>query len=115
MLYTKAMNKGDTRRINGDNWMVVDVAPAPELAEMAAVILQDDGYPTLTRGADIFDDGLKALGAQYRGLTYVLVPEAQGEAALALLAEAIEDFEGEDLEQFMREQGALPSEDADCS
>lgn len=90
--------KGDVLLINGSNWMVVDVAPAPELAEMVAVILEEEGFPVMVKGHDALTDALSPLGVSSLSTTLVLVPEDRGEAALALIAETVTDYEGEELE-----------------
>ena len=93
--------KGQQLLINGDRWTVVDVAPAAELAEMVAVILEEEGFAVYTRGASTFSsDVLSHLGMTTPGATYVLVPEADAERALALIAETVTDYEGEDLEDL---------------
>ena len=94
--------KGKALLINGDRWTVVDVAPATELAEMVAVLLEEEGFAVLTRGANaLTSDVLTHMGAHAQGTTYVLVPEADAEAALALIAETVTDYEGEDLEALL--------------
>ena len=42
--------KGENRLINGDNWTIVDVAPAEPLAEMVAALLEDAGFVVIVRG-----------------------------------------------------------------
>jgi hypothetical protein len=75
--------KNKTMTINGDKWTVVDVAPAEPLAEMVAVMLEQEGFPVIVRGTDVFSH----LGASEVGATYVLVPESDAERAVQLLAE----------------------------
>ena len=89
--------KGDKVTLHGDTWVVVDVAPLPELADMVAVILKEEGYVVEVKGPDFIADVFHALGAQTPGLTMVLVPETQAEAALALIAESIRDYDDEEL------------------
>jgi Putative prokaryotic signal transducing protein len=93
--------KNETMLINGDKWTVVDVAPAAPLAEMVAVILEQEGFPVIVRGTDVFSH----LGASEMGATYVLVPEKDAERALQLIADTVTDFEGEDAEKMMEEMG----------
>lgn len=93
--------KGKTVRLNGDLWTVVDVAPAEPLAEMVAGILEEEGFVVVVRGAARLSDVLTHLGGVSGETTLVLVPEAQAEAALALIAETVTDFEGDELEQFL--------------
>ena len=100
------MQKGESIRYNGDMWMVVDVAPAHELAEMVAVMLEEEGYIVQLHGGGPLNDALSSLGANSFGYAYVLVPEAQGPDALAFISENVEDFEGEDA-QVLLEQMAL--------
>ncbi|ADI15507.1 hypothetical protein [Truepera radiovictrix] len=95
--------KGETVRLNGDLWTVVDVAPAEPLAEMVATILEEEGFVVLVRGAAPFADVLSSLGGVSGETTLVLVPEAQAEAALALIAETVTDYEGEELEALLAE------------
>lgn len=104
--------KGDVLLINGSNWMVVDVAPAPELAEMVAVILDEEGFPVMVKGHDALTDALSSLGVASLGTTLVLVPESRGEAALKLIAETVTDYEGEDIDAVL-EQLALEASDSE--
>ena len=90
--------KGTTITLNGDPWTVVDVAPAAPLAEMVAALLEDEGFVAMVRGFDLLGDVLTHLGVGSAGTTVVLVPEADAEAALALIAETVTDFEGDDLD-----------------
>jgi len=98
--------KGDTVRLNGDLWTVVDAAPAEPLAEMVATILEDEGFTVVVRVATRMGDVLTHLGGVSSETTFVLVPEEQAEAALALIAETVTDYEGEELEALLAEQGA---------
>ncbi len=93
--------KGDTVRLNGDRWTVVDVAPAEPLAEMVATILEAEGFVALVRVAAGMADVLTHLGGVSSETTFVLVPEAEAEAALALIAETVTDYEGEELEALL--------------
>jgi hypothetical protein len=93
--------KGENVLINGQYWTIVDVAPAAALAEMVAVLLEEEGFVAIVRAPGRFADVLTSLGTHSLGTHYVLVPEAQGEAALALMAETVSDFEGEELERFL--------------
>lgn len=106
--------KGDTVRLNGDLWTVVDVAPAEPLAEMVATILEDEGFTVVVRVATGMADVLTHLGGVSSETTLVLVPEEQAEAALALIAETVTDYEGEELEALLAEQGAEPGADEDA-
>jgi hypothetical protein len=90
--------KGTTVTLNGDPWTIVDVAPAAPLAEMVAALLEDEGYVAVVRGLDLLGDALTHLGVGSAGATVVLVPEADAEAALALIAETVTDYEGDDLD-----------------
>jgi hypothetical protein len=98
--------KGETLLLNGDNWTIVDVAPAAELAEMVAVILEEEGFPVVVRGLD--GDVFSHMGAASLGTTYVLVPERDAERALSLIAETVTDYEGEDMDKIL-EQMSLES------
>jgi hypothetical protein len=71
--------------INGDKWTVVNIAPAEPLAEMVAVMLEQEGFPVIVRGTDVFSH----LGASEMAVTYVLVPEKDAERALQLIAETV--------------------------
>ena len=95
--------KGETRLINGDRWMIVDVAPAQQLAEMVAVLLEDAGFIVMIRGEGSDADVLTHLGSPGIGITNVLVPEGQGADALQLISETVTDYEGDELEAVLRE------------
>lgn len=96
--------KGETMMINGGHWVVVDVAPAAALADMVANILEEENFVVMTRGSEaLADDVLAALGADSLGPTLVLVPAEQAEAALALIAETVTDYEGDELEALLRD------------
>jgi outer membrane scaffolding protein for murein synthesis (MipA/OmpV family) len=97
--------KGETRLINGDRWTIVDLAPAAPLAEMVASILEEEGFVVMTRGIDVVDGAFSHLGAVSAGATAVLVPEADAERALALIAETVTDYQGEDLDAILSELG----------
>ena len=90
--------KGTTILLNGDPWTVVDVAPAEALAEMVAALLEDEGYVAIIRGVASLADALAHLGVGPAGEAAVLVPAADAEAALALIAETVTDYEGDDLD-----------------
>ncbi len=90
--------KGTTVTLNGDPWTVVDVAPAAPLAEMVAALLEDEGFVAVTRGIRALGDALSHLGIGSAGMTVVLVPADDAERALALIAETVTDFEGDDLD-----------------
>ncbi len=96
--------KGDTVRLNGDLWTVVDVAPAEPLAEMVATILEDEGFTVVVRVAAGMADVLTHLGGVSSETTFVLVPALQAEAALELIAETVTDYEGEELEALLADQ-----------
>ncbi len=95
--------KGDSLRLNGDLWTVVDVAPAPELAEMVAVLLEEEGFVVVTKNPDHLSDALSSLGVYGLGTTYVLVPASQADDALTLIAATVTDYEGESLETLIAE------------
>jgi hypothetical protein len=98
--------KGTTVTLNGDPWTVVDVAPAEPLAEMVAALLEDEGFVAVVRGIALLGDTLAHLGIGAAGASVVLVPEADAEAALALIAETVTDYEGDDLDAaLVRLQG----------
>lgn len=101
--------KGTTVTLNGDPWTVVDVAPAAPLAEMVAALLEDEGFVAVVRGAAMLGDALTHLGVGSAGGSVVLVPEADGEAALALIAETVTDFEGDDLDLALAALAADPT------
>ena len=102
--------KGDTVRLNGDLWTVVDVAPAEPLAEMVATILEEEDFTVVVRVAAGMADVLTHLGGVSSETTFVLVPEAQAEAALALIAETVTDYEGEELEALLASESGEDSE-----
>jgi len=95
--------KGETLVINGDRWTVVDVAPAAALAEMVAAILEEEGFLVMTRSPGKLDDIFTHLGTHSIGTTYVLVPERDAEHALALIAETVTDYQGEELENILEQ------------
>lgn len=93
--------KGETVVVNGDEWTVVDEAPAAALAEMVAALLEDEGFVVMVRGLDLQSDAVSHLGAVNVTATQVLVPKDQAEAAMALIAETVTDYQGEELEELM--------------
>jgi hypothetical protein len=93
--------KGTTVTLNGDAWTVVDVAPAEPLAEMVAALLEEEGFVAVVRGIALLGDTLAHLGIGAAGASVVLVPEADADAALALIAETVTDYEGDDLEEVL--------------
>lgn len=105
--------KGETVTVNGDAWTIVDVAPAPPLAEMVAAILEEAGIIAMVRGLDLASDAFSHLGSTNLTTTYVLVPQEQGERALALIEETVTDFEGDELEDLLSrmEAGELSDEE----
>ena len=98
--------KGETVVINGDNWTVVDEAPAAPLAEMVAALLEEEGFVVMVRGLDLQSDAFSHLGSTSVTTTFVLVPEHQADAAVALIAETVTDFEGPDLDDLMDKMAA---------
>lgn len=107
--------KGQTMTINGDTWTIVDVAPAHELAEMVAVILEEEGFAVHTRGAAGMSDVLTHMGTQSVGEAFVLVPEADAEAALQLIADTVTDYEGEDIDGLLEELAVESAEAKDTN
>lgn len=107
--------KGETMVVNGDRWTVVDVAPAAPLAEMVAALLEDEGFVVMVRGLDLHSDAISHLGTTSVMTTYVLVPEAQADAAATLIAETVTDYEGPELDALMDQMasGELPEGMAD--
>ena len=95
--------KGETMLVNGDRWTIVDVAPAAALAELVAVILEEEGFLVMTRGPDMLADVLTHMGAHSIGTSYVLVPEGDAERALAVIEETVTDYEGDDLDALLTE------------
>lgn len=93
--------RGAVITLNGDRWTVVDVAPAEPLAEMVAAILEEEGIITVVRGADPVDDVFSHLGAGRVGTTVVLVPEADTDRALRLIADTVTDYQGEELDRLL--------------
>jgi len=98
--------KGETVVINGDNWTVVDEAPAAPLAEMVAALLEEEGFVVMVRGLDLQSDAISHLGTISVTTTFVLVPEDQADAAVALIAETVTDFEGPALDDLMDKMAA---------
>lgn len=89
--------------LGGDRWTVVDVAPAEPLAEMVAGLLEEEGIVCVVRGADPIDDVYSHLGSARVGTTIVLVPEAEADRALGIIAETVTDYQGEELEALLAE------------
>lgn len=104
--------KGETLVINGDNWTIVDVAPAAPLAEMVAAILEDEGFVVMVRGADLLSDAFSHLGTTSALTSFVLVPEADGERAQKMIADTVTDFEGDELDELLERMasGDIPTE-----
>jgi len=98
--------KGETVVVNGDNWTVVDEAPAAPLAEMVAALLEEEGFVVMVRGLDLQSDTFSHLGSTSVTTTYVLVPEDQADAAVALIADTVTDFEGPALDELMDKMAA---------
>ena len=90
--------KGSVVTLSGDAWTVVDVAPAMPLAEMVAALLEDEGFVTQVRPAAGVPDALAHLGVGESSAAVVLVPSQDAERALALIAETVTDYVGDDLE-----------------
>ena len=107
--------KGQTMKINGDTWVIVDVAPAHELAEMVAVILEEEGFAVHTRGAAAMSDVLTHMGTRSVGEAFVLVPEKDADAALQLIADTVTDYEGEDIDGLLEELALESAEAKDNS
>lgn len=104
-----ATMKGTTITLNGDPWTVVDVAPAEPLADMVAALLEEEGFVAVVRGTAFLGDALAHLGVASAGASVVLVPEAEAEAALALIDETVTDYEGDDLEEALAALADDPS------
>lgn len=108
--------RGAVITLNGDRWTVVDVAPAEPLAEMVAAILEEEGIVCVVRGADPLDDVYSHLGGSRVGTTLVLVPEAEAERALLIIADTVTDYQGEELEELLAagmDAGAFEGDDGD--
>ena len=99
--------------VNGDRWTVVDVAPAAPLAEMVAVILEEEGFLVMTKGPDMVADVFTHMGTHSLGTTYVLVPETDGPRALAVVAETVTDYEGEALDEMLTAQALEAGAESD--
>lgn len=101
--------KGESLVMNGDNWTIVDVAPAMPLAEMVAAILEEEGFVVAVRGAEMLADVFSHLGSVTASTTYVLVPEKDAGRAMKLIEETVTDFEGEELDELLEkmERGEL--------
>ena len=95
--------KGNVVILNGDEWTVVDVAPAMPLAEMVAALLEDEGFVAVVRPAAGIPDALTHLGVTDAGVSVVLVPSVDAERALALIEETVTDYTGDDLEAVLAE------------
>lgn len=104
--------KGDSLRINGDIWTIVDVAPASELAEMVAVILEDEGLRPRVEGEGIGAGIIQALGANFIGTSFVLVPKHEAKEALKIIDECVTDYTGEDIDSLMDTMSEADHEEA---
>lgn len=104
--------KGESRTINGDTWIIVDVAPAEPLAEMVGALLEDAGFVAIVRGLDSGDDVFAHLGTPGIGTSVVLVPEEQAVAAMQLISETVTDYQGPELEEALRTGELSLQEDA---
>lgn len=98
--------KGETLVLNGDNWTIVDVAPAMPLAEMVAAILEEEGFVVVVRGAEMLSDVFSHLGSTSAATSYVLVPEHDAERALKLIDETVTDYEGDELDELLERMAA---------
>jgi hypothetical protein len=107
--------KGTSILLSGDRWTIVDVAPAAPLAEMVAALLEEEGFVAQTRGLEALADALTHLGTLTAGVTVVIVPEREAEAALALIADTVTDYEGDELDEALArlalDPGALGGDD----
>lgn len=107
LAFDLAPGLGDELLLDGAPWRVVDVAPALALAEMAAAVLDDEGIEVALfavdppSGALSFPDDADPIAP-----AIVLVPRAAEADARALLADAIEDFAGDDAERLLAELAA---------
>ena len=97
--------KGETVVVNGDEWTVVDEAPAAPLAELVAALLEDEGFVVMVRGLDLQSDAFSHLGSISVTATHVLVPKEQAEAAMRLIAETVTDYQGVELDDLMERLG----------
>jgi hypothetical protein len=95
--------KGNVVVLNGDEWTVVDVAPAMPLAEMVAALLEDEGFVAVVRPAAGIPDALAHLGVTDSNVSLVLVPSDDAERALALIEETVTDYFGDDLDAVLAE------------
>jgi hypothetical protein len=100
--------KGESILLSGDRWTIVDVAPAAPLAEMVAALLEEQGFVAQTRSLAALGDVLTHLGTPAAGATVVVVPEADAEAALALIADTVTDYEGEELDEALTQLALDP-------
>lgn len=105
--------KGASVRMNGDAWVVVDVAPAEPLADMVAALLEDEGIVAVVRGAGPLGDVASHLGSTMAGTTVVLVPERDASRALTIIADTVTDYEGEELEALLA-SGELETVEGDA-
>jgi hypothetical protein len=63
----------------------------------------------VVRGIALLGDTLAHLGVGAAGASVVLVPEADAEAALALIEETVTDYHGDDLEAAMAQLADDPA------
>src|SRR5690606_39795348 len=81
-----------------------------------AAILEDAGFVVMVRGQGVLDDAFSHLGSTSIMTTYVLVPEKDAEAAAALIAETVTDYEGDELDELLERMatGEVPPDFADA-
>jgi hypothetical protein len=99
--------RGETLVISGDRWTIVDVAPAVQLAEMVAVILEEEGLSALIC---TLEEGETKAPTNTRQVedNYVLVPEEDADKALEIIKDSVTDYRGDQLEELL--QGLSPDD-----
>ena len=92
--------KGETLEFEGNPWTIVDVSPAVSLAEMAAVILEEEGISVII--CTLEENELSESNNEDQfGTAYVLVPECESPRALELIKDSVTDYRGEQIEGFL--------------
>ena len=92
--------KGETLEFDGKLWTIVDVAPAVSLAEMAAVILEEEGVSAIICMLDEHELSESNNENQF-GTAYVLVPECESARALELIKDSVTDYREEQIEGLL--------------
>ncbi len=92
--------KGETLEFEGKLWTVVDIVPSVSLAEMAAVILEEEGISAIICTLEENEFSESNNENQF-GTAYVLVPESESSRALELIQDSVTDYKGAQIEELL--------------